>query len=106
MALDALAVNSNDAFILMDLAWINTMLGRHEEARELIDKSLKLVPEDPYVHYIEGLMFNKSGDTRAVLGALQQAIKLGYSRQLLAADPNLANLRDNSEFGLLVQAGK
>jgi len=106
LALEALAVNSNDAFVLMDLAWINTMLGRHEEARELIDKSLKLVPEDPYVHYIEGLMFNKSGDTRAVLGAVQRATELGYSRKLLEADPNFANLRDNSEFALLLAPGE
>ena len=106
LALDALAVNSNDAFVLMDMAWINTMLDRHEEARELIEKALKLVPEDPYVHYIEGLMFNKSGDTSAVLGALQRAIELGYSPQLLAADPSLANLRANKKFALLLVSGE
>ncbi len=105
LALDALAVNSNDAFVLMDLAWINTMLGRHEEARALIEKSLMLVPEDPYVHYIEGLMFNKNGDDQAAMGALKQAIKLGYSPQLLAADPNLANLRNHSKFASLLEAG-
>ncbi len=105
LALEALAVNSNDAFVLMDLAWINTMLDRHEEARELIDKSLKLVPEDPYVHYIEALMLNKGGDTKAVLGALKRAIKLGYSRVLLRADPNLSNLRVFPKFASLLKSG-
>ena len=104
LALDALAVNSNDAFVLMDLAWIKTMLGKHEEAGVLIEKSLKLVPEDPYVHYIKGLMFNKNGDEPAAMRALTQAIKLGYSPQLLAADPNLANLRSHSKFASLLEA--
>ena len=105
LALKALSVNANDAFVLMDLAWINTMLDRREYARELIDKSLKLAPEDPYVHYIEALMLNKSGDTKAVRGALQQAIKLGYSRVLLGADPNLSNLWGISEFSSLLDTG-
>jgi TolB-like protein/tetratricopeptide (TPR) repeat protein/DNA-binding winged helix-turn-helix (wHTH) protein len=105
LALDALDVNSNDAFVLMDLAWINTMLSRHKDASALIEKSLKLVPEDPYAHYIEGLMYNKNGNDQAAMGALKQAIKLGYSPQLLAADPNLANLRLHSKFASLLETG-
>lgn len=105
LALDALEVNSNDAFVLMDLAWINTMLGKREEAGGYIERSLALVPDDPYVHYIEGLMLNNDGTTNAALAALQRAINLGYPSQLLAADPNLANLRSQSKFAALLEPG-
>ena len=98
LALDALRVNRNDAFILMDLAWIKTALGEHAKARELIDDALDKVPDDPYVHYIEALIHNRRGDTTGALEALETAVELGYSTELLARDPNLSNLYRNSSF--------
>jgi tetratricopeptide (TPR) repeat protein len=102
LALDALRVNRNDAFILMDLAWIKMALGEHAKARELIDDALDKVPDDPYVHYIEALIHNRRGDTRSTLEALETAVELGYSTELLARDPNLSNLHQNSSFNSLL----
>ena len=98
MAASALRINPNDPLILMDRAWIKTGLEEHEEARELIDRAMKLVPDDPYVYYYNGIMHNRVGNTTQSFAALQTAVELGYSRVMLAGDPNIANLRGDSRF--------
>ena len=47
LATDAIQVNPSNPFTLMDLAWINAMLGKPDEARARINKALELAPDDP-----------------------------------------------------------
>jgi len=96
MAASALQVNPNDPLIVMDLAWIKTGLGEQDEARGLIERAMKLVPDNPYVHYYNGLMYNRVGNNSQAFAALQTAVELGYSTALLAGDPNIENLRGDS----------
>jgi len=106
MAASALQVNPNDPLIIMDLAWIKTCLEDHDEARRLIDRALDLVPEDPYVHYINGLMLNRSGNTSQAFASFETAVDLGYSKVLLAGDPNITNLRGDSRFSDIANGTK
>jgi tetratricopeptide (TPR) repeat protein/TolB-like protein len=106
LALTALEVNPNDPFILMDLAWIHTALGEGNQAAGLIDRALTAVPNDPYVHYLHALILNRSDDIDGALAAIDAAIEHGYSTQLLASDPNLANLRRDSRFSALIALSK
>jgi tetratricopeptide (TPR) repeat protein/TolB-like protein/DNA-binding winged helix-turn-helix (wHTH) protein len=103
MATDALQVNPNDPFTIMDLAWIKANLGEDEAARKLIDRAIEMVPDDPYVHYINGLMLNRAGDTGSAIKALRTAVELGYSTVLLAGDPNIENLRADSHFSEITE---
>ncbi len=98
MAASALQVNPNDPMIVMDLAWIKTGLGEQDEARRLIEQAIKLMPDDPYVHYYNGLMHNRVGNTSQAFAALQTSVELGYPTVLLAGDPNIENLRGDSRF--------
>ena len=98
MAMGSLLVNPNDPLIIMDLAWIKTALAKHDEARSLIKKAIELAPDDPYVHYINGLMFNRLGNSADALKAFETAVKQGYSTILLAGDPNTANLQSDARF--------
>jgi tetratricopeptide (TPR) repeat protein/TolB-like protein/DNA-binding winged helix-turn-helix (wHTH) protein len=98
LALAKFNVNPSDPFTMMDLAWIETGLGEQGAARELIDKALQLAPDDPYVYYINGLILNRSGDTIAALAAFRTAVERGYSKKLLAGDPNLSSLQRDSRF--------
>ncbi len=82
----------------MDLAWIKTALDKHGEAQQLIDKALELAPEDPYAHYIHGLMLNRRGNSAEALDAFEAAVERGYSTILLASDPNIMNLKNLSRF--------
>ncbi|MDX1508005.1 MAG: tetratricopeptide repeat protein [Woeseiaceae bacterium] len=101
LAHEALAVNPNDAFVQMDLAWIKTVLEKHDEADDLIERAMTSVPDDPYVHYIKGIMLNRRGDSQGAVQALGQSVELGYSKKMLGVDPHLANLADNPAFRTL-----
>ena len=105
LALEAFEVNPNDPFTMMDLAWIQAMLGKPDEARELMDKARSLAPDDPYTHYYDALVYLKAGDKDAALTALEIAVDKGYSGRLLAAEPHLAPLRDDPRFSILIIAG-
>ena len=98
LASSALRVNPNDPYGLMDLAWIVTMLEKPEEAGKLIERARSLAPDDPYVHYINGLMLMRGGEPDAALSSLETAVELGYSIQMLAADPQLVSLRGHPDF--------
>jgi tetratricopeptide (TPR) repeat protein len=102
LATEALTVNPNDAYLMMDLAWIKTRLDKHEEARDLIERAMARLPDEPYVYYIQGLMQNRNGNRAAALESLRAAIKAGYSKKLLSVDPNLSELRRNKHFQELV----
>jgi len=102
LALDALRVNPNDPYTQLDLAWISTMLDRHAEARELVERAQSQLPEDPYAYYIDGLVHLKHGETDAALKALMLAADKGYSLQMMAAEPHLAMLRSNPTFEELI----
>ena len=98
LAIAALQVNPNDPLTLIDLAWIDTGLGQHDEARAYLDRAKGITPDDPYMHYIEGLMLNRLGDTDGAITAFKTAADRGYSGVLLRGDPNTANLRNDSRF--------
>lgn len=105
MAEGAQGVNPNDPFTMMDRAWIQAMLDKPEVARRLINKALELAPDDPYTHYINALVYLRSGNRNAALDALEKAAEIGYSRQMLAAEPHLAPLKADPRFATIVNDG-
>ena len=94
----ALRVNPNDPFTMMDLAWVHAMLDQHDDAGELMEKARDLAPDDPYTHYLDALVSLRGGNEDDALASLEIAVDKGYSRQMLAADPQLAPLKDNPRF--------
>jgi len=98
----ALEVNPNDPGYLMDLAWITAMLGRPDEARELIGRSLSISPDDPYAHYYSGLIRLRAGENEKSLDDFEVALEKGYPVKLLAADPQLEPIRGSRRFQRLV----
>jgi len=104
MVESALRVNPNDPFSMMDRAWILAMLDQPDDARALMDKARGLASDDPYTHYIDALVFLRTGDKDAALAALEIAADKGYSRKLLAAEPHLAGIRNDTRFSTIVNA--
>lgn len=98
----ALKVNPNDPNIQMDLAWISAMLGKTGLARTYIDRAMNGAPDDPYVHYIDGLILLRNGDSESALAALETAADKGYSLQMMAAEPHLASIQENPRFRAIV----
>jgi len=105
LAIEALLVNPNDPGVLMDLAWIKAMLDQRDDASKLIEKALSLAPNDPYVHYIDGLIHVRNQNMDTALAALRKAARGGYSIDMLAAEPHLAVLRDHPEFQKILNEG-
>ena len=90
----------------MDLAWILAMLDQSDEARVLISRALEQAPDDPYVYYINGLIWLRLGDIDESLSSLQIAVDKGYSKVLLAAEPHLTPLRQDPRFNQLLAQGE
>jgi tetratricopeptide (TPR) repeat protein len=103
LALTALEANSRDPYTIMDLAWISAGLHDDAKARELIDRALRLAPDDPYTHYYDALIHLSAGSRSDALDALALAADMGHSRPMLAADPHLAPLRSESRFRAIVK---
>jgi TolB-like protein/Flp pilus assembly protein TadD len=99
---EALRVNPNDPFSMMDLAWIEAMLGNHDDARSLMGRVRTRLPDDPYTYYYDALVWLRAGDKSAALDALETAVEKGYSRQLLSAEPHLDALRGENRFMSIV----
>jgi lipoprotein NlpI len=82
------------------------MLDKQQEARSLIDQALSVAPDDPYAYYIDGLILLRSGDAEGALGSLELAASMGYSLEMLAAEPHLATLRDDARFMVILATTK
>lgn len=102
LAHSALQVNPNDPYTMMDIAWIDAMLGKHSAARKLMDQSLALAPDEPYAHYYNALVLLRAGSPDAAIAALSKALETGYSKAMMAAEPHLAELGNDPEFLALV----
>ena len=99
-----LGINANDPGLLMDVAWIQAMLGNETEARQNIGKAKELAPDDPYTSYYEALILERYGDIEAALDALERAVAGGYSVTILEAEPLLVSLHDHPRFVALTNA--
>ena len=101
-AVAALDVDPNDPNRRMDLAWIRAMQGYADEARDLIDTARSQTTDDPYVHYIDALIWLRADNPDEALDALEIAVDQGYSKVLLAAEPHLTKLRQHPRFNALL----
>lgn len=106
LAIDALQGNPNDAYTQLDLAWINAMLDRPDEAQQFLERAKPLSAFDPVYHYIDALICVRSGNADAAIAALQAAIDNGFPEQTLAVEPLLAPLHGDARFEALASGSE
>jgi len=105
LAAQRLAVDPTDTDTLFAYAWALHMLGRWEEARDVLEKAHELAPEDPFGLYYAGLIQLRSGEKDAAMASFRRAIENGYPPKMLAAEPYVGELRNDPGFaGLLAAA--
>lgn len=95
---EALAVNPNDPYTMMDLSWINAMLDDFDAAQSYIGRALQSAPEDAYGYYYAALIAARMGNQDKALRLLEKATDAGYAPVLAAAEPHLASLRNHPKF--------
>ena len=93
-----LAVNPKDVESMTFLAWSSAMTDSFETASVFSEQAVELDPADPYSHYFRALVLLKMGDADGALESVKDAIETGYPVAMLAAEPILRELRQDSRF--------
>ena len=96
-----LRVNGNDAQALSLLAWAETQLGRRREAGVHLAEAVALASSDAEVLYRKAIIHAGLGQPAEAVSALRAALEHGSSRVLARNDPDLAALRERSDFKVL-----
>lgn len=89
---------------LAELGQVYSRLGQWREGLEVDLKLVRLVPENPTVHYNLACSLAILGQTDPALDALEHAVRRGYSDvEYMLGDSDLASLRRETRFNELVQ---
>ena len=79
-------------------------LGRHDEALKLLEKALKLKPEDAVVHYLTAAILARTEKLEEAFEALKKAIQIDKFYKLLAQnEADFAPLWEDKKFRLLTR---
>jgi tetratricopeptide (TPR) repeat protein/predicted Ser/Thr protein kinase len=97
-----LKVNPRDADVLSSLALWHSRIGDAVEARRFLGAALQASPNDVDILRIACLVHLEAGEKKESIKWLEKAVRAGYPREQLAANPELASLRSEPEFGRLV----
>ena len=99
---EKMLLNPRDAQLLSSLAMYYAMQGERKAALDSIDASLRLQPNSPGMLFNAGIVFEQLGDTKHALDALERAVSLGVSPEMLRDTPNFDALRGNPRFVKLI----
>ena len=104
LAQQQLEINPNDWLTLSYLASYHASKGNIEPARDHISRAADLAPDNPTVYFYSALVNVRLGNPDAAVADLKRAIWLGYSKQLIAAEPDFRAVSELPEFQNLVAA--
>jgi serine/threonine-protein kinase len=94
--------NERDWLTLARLAMYNVMSGVVEDGVKRITIAVDEGPHLSEVHYLDAAIHSQLGRQEQALDALERAIKLGSPVQMIARDPQFADLRDDDRFKSLI----
>lgn len=89
---------------LAELGHVYTRLGRLSQGLEIDRLLVRLVPDNPTVHYNLACSLALSGSPAQALDALEAAVRLGYTdAEFLVEDGDLASVRSDPRFRELLR---
>ena len=98
------AVNANDATTWIQLAFYHARLGESARSAPALNRALALGQDDVYVQYYAALTEFEEHNTEATLERLNRAIRLGYPKQMVRAEPEFAHFLQDQRFQHLLAA--
>jgi serine/threonine protein kinase/tetratricopeptide (TPR) repeat protein len=98
--------NPRDAPLLAYLGGYHAMRGERKPALDNLDASLRLQPKSPDLLFTAGIVYQQLGDTNRALDALERAVSLGVSPEMLRDTPNFDALSNNPRFLRLIRGSQ
>ena len=98
LALEHLEAMPDDVETLEYLAWAQALGGDINTARATAHRAVELDPGDYYAHYYDALVDLKAGNTDEAIDAAGRALDAGYPAAVMAAEPILDELWNDSRF--------
>nr|WP_314543070.1 protein kinase [uncultured Massilia sp.] len=83
----------NDPILTSRMGLYLVRAGLASEAGPFIQRALVSAPQDPMVQFRSGMAYELLGKRSLALAAINEARRLGYPSNLIAAEPDLAALR-------------
>ena len=103
----ALESDPDNLEVLLELGELYTLEGRYVEGLTIDRKLVKMLPDNPTVHYNLACSLALTGQKEKALRALEAALRRGFSEfRTLREDDDLASLRDEPEFKNLLDLAK
>jgi hypothetical protein len=100
----AIRHRSDNVEALAELGHVYTRLGQLERGLEVDRILVRLVPDNPTVHYNLACSLALNGAAKEALDALEAAVRLGYSdAAFLVEDGDLTSLRQDPRFEALLR---
>jgi hypothetical protein len=100
----AIRHRSDNVEALAELGHVYTRLGQLERGLEVDRILVRLVPDNPTVHYNLACSLALNGASKEALDALEAAVRLGYSdAAFLVEDGDLTSLRQDPRFEALLR---
>ena len=97
-----LKLDPSDPDALSSLALWHSRVGDTVEARKYLGAALQSSPNEVDILRIACLVHLEAGEQRESLNWLEKAVRAGYPREQLVANPELAGLRSQPDFTRLV----
>lgn len=92
LASNAVELNPTNAEALRYLSLLYSHTGDNEAAIGAIEKVRELQPESSSTYYYASKIYLNAGDTNRAYAELDEALAMGYSKEIAEADPDLAAL--------------
>jgi tetratricopeptide (TPR) repeat protein len=105
LAKNYLDIDPMDETARAQMAFYLMRLGDKKHALKEIDKALNPMPKDENVHFWAALVYEAAGDRDRAFANLTSAVSGGYSRAIIQATTDLSELRKDSRYRTLMEAG-
>ncbi len=102
LAMEVLSVNSQDPTTLVLVAHYHAAAGDREEALQYQARANALAPDDLFVSYQSAVLLSTLGEADRAMAALEHAVRMGYSIDLIRVDVGLAPLHGQEAYAQLV----
>jgi tetratricopeptide (TPR) repeat protein/TolB-like protein len=101
-----LKINPSDSDVLSSLAHYYARINQLPRAQDYLERALKINPNDVDTLLIASLIHLEIGERQEALQWVKRAVSAGYTREQLAANPELLSLHSDPEFSRLVMEAR